>query len=161
MIAAPKVPSGIPVSKSSAAVVSGATGATNSNGKAEASSTAPRISMVIQSIPPFKGSKPKQSASGDAKTTPVPASPPVPPLSPTSAQRLNVNASSFRPNPKAVAFTPVAPVPLTGVPKAEGATRPPNGSSSSATSASATASPKVKAVAVEHVRFFLHLLIHA
>lgn len=87
------------------------------------------INMVIQAIPPFKGAgaKPRQ-ASG-----PTPgATPPAPtngkvtvntsgpsasssnntanaaPMSPaTAANRLNVNASSFRPNPKANAFTPV------------------------------------------------------
>lgn len=58
--------------------------------------------MVIQQIPPFRGAK-KQS-SGDGKASNAIQQP----LSPTSQQRLNVNATSFRPNPKAAAFTPVS-----------------------------------------------------
>ncbi|KAF9003941.1 hypothetical protein BDQ17DRAFT_1241822 [Cyathus striatus] len=77
-----------------------------------------KINMFIQSIPPFRGgTKPKQSANTNGATTssaaPVAsASTPVvsnatSPVSPTTASnRLNVNASSFRPNPKANAFTP-------------------------------------------------------
>ncbi|KAL5526582.1 PBP1 [Sanghuangporus sanghuang] len=74
----------------------------NGNGKLETSKTMPRISMVIQPIPPFRGGK-KQS-SGDPKSSSASTS--SQPLSPTSQQRLNVNATSFRPNPKAPAFTP-------------------------------------------------------
>jgi hypothetical protein len=55
-----------------------------------------RSSLFIQAIPPFKG----------RKTTPAPPSNDAP-TSPTTG-RLNVNASSFKPNPKAVAFTPVS-----------------------------------------------------
>lgn len=69
------------------------------------------INMVIQAIPPFKGSKPQgrpspsivangNSQSSSSTNTPMPTSP-------TAAARLNVNASSFRPNPKANAFSPV------------------------------------------------------
>lgn len=63
----------------------------------------PRVSMVIQVIPPFRGKK----STTPNESKPLESSPPTQPLSPTSAQKLNVNATSFRPNPKAVAFTPV------------------------------------------------------
>ncbi|KAH8118051.1 hypothetical protein DFH11DRAFT_1572083 [Phellopilus nigrolimitatus] len=101
----------IPASKSSNAAIGGIAGssasgvsakANGSNGKLESSKTMPRISMVIQSIPPFRGAK--KQTSGDGKT--LPSAAPSQPLSPTSVQRLNANASSFRPNPKAAAFTP-------------------------------------------------------
>lgn len=89
--------------------------------KASSSTTPPskdaaagkRISMVIQPIPPFKG---KRSSVAPAASGPAPsangAQPPTlrtnstnnanttAPLSPTAANRLNVNASSFRPTPK-------------------------------------------------------------
>lgn len=89
----------------------------------------PTINMVIQAIPPFKGAgaKPRQASGptpGAAPPAPangkVTVNTPAPsasssnntanvaPMSPaTAANRLNVNASSFRPNPKANAFTPV------------------------------------------------------
>ncbi|KLO17196.1 hypothetical protein SCHPADRAFT_900824 [Schizopora paradoxa] len=73
----------------------------------EASKTVPRISMVIQPIPPFRGGKKSTSNEGKPTTSAASGGSPAQPLSPTSAQRLNVNASAFRPNPKAVAFTPV------------------------------------------------------
>ncbi|KAI6115622.1 hypothetical protein EDD16DRAFT_1593513 [Pisolithus croceorrhizus] len=76
-------------------------------------------SMYIQPIPPFKGSKgrsPAPQANGSASNTAVPTSPT------SAANRLNANASSFRPNPKG----PTSPNP-------------------SAASASASASPKPKA----------------
>ncbi|KAF8206468.1 hypothetical protein K438DRAFT_1669336 [Mycena galopus ATCC 62051] len=115
----------------------------------------PGISMVIQSIPPFKGTKARQSsqpatgsaaaaAPGGARppnmttsaTTSILASSgstatPPSPNAAANAARLNVNASSFKPNPKANAFTPV-----TGAPS-------PNPSASSA-AASASVSPKPK-----------------
>ncbi|KAI5122298.1 hypothetical protein M0805_002375 [Coniferiporia weirii] len=99
----------IPTSKSANAIANGAAGSsasgastkTNGSGKMEASKTVPRISMVIQTIPPFRG---KKQSSGYEKTPAAGTS--SQPLSPTSQQRLNVNASSFRPNPKAAAFTP-------------------------------------------------------
>ncbi|KAI6165614.1 hypothetical protein EDD17DRAFT_1753799 [Pisolithus thermaeus] len=81
--------------------------------------------MYIQPIPPFKGNKarsPAPQANGSASNTAVPTSPT------SAANRLNANASSFRPNPKANAFTP-------------GPTSP----NPSAASASASASPKPKA----------------
>ncbi|EKM58280.1 uncharacterized protein PHACADRAFT_252488 [Phanerochaete carnosa HHB-10118-sp] len=72
-----------------------------------------RISMFIQSIPPFKGKRPSATP---ASSGPAPGvngtQPPTTrtnsshnaiaptPLSPTAANRLNVNASSFRPTPK-------------------------------------------------------------
>jgi len=105
------------------------------------SSTGKKISMVIQTIPPFKGAKAKHSASAStssasatpqasgANGTPVvntpvtasktgiraggvtisPAAAAPSPISPNTAaaNRLNINASSFRPNPKANAFNPV------------------------------------------------------
>lgn len=91
--------------------------------------TLKKIPMVIQTIPPFRGGKGKTSGvsasantsltnetgssgtttnGGLAKAT-SPAAAGGVPSSPISAtgNRLNVNASSFRPNPKANAFTPV------------------------------------------------------
>ena len=73
------------------------------------------INMVIQPIPPFKGKitrspKAAPSASGASHTSGSSSSTPqvdAVPTSPTAAARLNVNASSFRPNPKANAFSPV------------------------------------------------------
>lgn len=110
------------------------------------SAGAKKISMVIQTIPPFKGSKVKptstsasatpQASGAGANGTPVgnapvntgktginqanahrtggltisPAAAAPSPISPnTAANRLNINASSFRPNPKANAFNPVIP----------------------------------------------------
>ncbi|KAF9048692.1 hypothetical protein BJ165DRAFT_1343003 [Panaeolus papilionaceus] len=52
-----------------------------------------KINMVIQSIPPFKGGKVKPATSRSTLATPISPN--------TAANRLNVNASSFRPNPKA------------------------------------------------------------
>ncbi|KAG6817336.1 hypothetical protein H0H87_009934 [Tephrocybe sp. NHM501043] len=72
--------------------------------------------MVIQSIPPFKGDKSRTPAPASTTTNGTPstsngaAAPPNAstngPMSPAAANRLNVNASSFRPNVKANAFTP-------------------------------------------------------
>lgn len=78
-----------------------------------------RVSMVIQSIPPFKGKKSQPAAqpSNSSTHTTTKASGSGPGAPPTknaetakadiAANKLNVNATSFRPNPKAVAFTPV------------------------------------------------------
>lgn len=95
-------------------------GASGSSSMAQKTATAPskpadstkKINMFIQPIPPFKG---KRSA---AVTAPVPsaapaaangaAKPAASPLSPTAQNRLNVNASSFRPNVKASSFSPVS-----------------------------------------------------
>jgi len=88
--------------------------------------------MVIQVIPPFKGStKPRQSSiptngtpSASAATPPGSSSTPGNngSMSPaTAANRLNVNASSFRPNAKANAFTPGGAPPNTANPAANGA----------------------------------------
>ncbi|KAG6908340.1 hypothetical protein DXG01_005251 [Tephrocybe rancida] len=90
----------------------------------DASSKKP--AMVIQVIPPFKGSKPRAPAGPPPATNGAPstangaAAPPSASssasvhhgpngsMSPAAAaNRLNVNASSFRPNVKANAFTPV------------------------------------------------------
>ncbi|KAF7374915.1 LsmAD domain-containing protein [Mycena sanguinolenta] len=111
----------------------------------------PAISMVIQSIPPFRGAKARQSSqpttNNAAPATGAGARPPTmtasattsvlassgsaaAPSSPNAAAnaaRLNVNASSFKPNPKANAFTPGAPSP-----------------NPSASTASASVSPKPK-----------------
>ena len=79
-----------------------------------------RISMVIQPIPPFKGKKShsgsQQSnaatqattkASGSGASSQSSKSAESAKLDVAAANKLNVNATSFRPNPKAVAFTPV------------------------------------------------------
>lgn len=87
----------------------------------------PNISMFIQAIPPFKGNKtrsPAPQTNGTALNANIPTSPT------TTANRLNANASSFRPNVKANAFTPG---PTSSNPSAASA------------SASASASPKPKA----------------
>jgi hypothetical protein len=90
-----------------------------------------KIPMVIQDIPPFRGGSGKakttvstpritgtaisngaptgSTSSGNVTKSTSPAGGTIP-LSPTTASgnnRLNVNATSFRPNPKANAFTPV------------------------------------------------------
>lgn len=96
------------------------------------STVSKKIPMVIQDIPPFRGSAgkakttvntprapgltisngtlpaPGLTSSGNATKSTSPITGTVP-LSPTTAtaNRLNVNATSFRPNPKANAFTPV------------------------------------------------------
>jgi hypothetical protein len=85
----------------------------------------PTAAIFIQPIPPFKGKSSRQQSgptlapSGSTTTnnssTPVTGSnPPASATGSTTAaattagnNRLNVNASSFRPNPKANAFTPV------------------------------------------------------
>ncbi|KAH9945455.1 uncharacterized protein BXZ73DRAFT_96444 [Epithele typhae] len=65
-----------------------------------------KIPMVIQTIPPFKGKRTSTAAAPTlqvaAGVAPAPASngsakPPASPLSPAAQNRLNVNASSFRP----------------------------------------------------------------
>ncbi|KAI0039657.1 hypothetical protein FA95DRAFT_1684189 [Auriscalpium vulgare] len=88
-------------------------GVTPKTSTAAASVKSGRIAMSIQSIPPFKGSKPTAKASTSTSGSPaaVPAAPaaPVPKPAEIAANKLNVNASSFRPNPKAVAFTPASP----------------------------------------------------
>ncbi|KAN0139031.1 hypothetical protein V8E53_003419 [Lactarius tabidus] len=80
-----------------------------------------RISMVIQPIPAFKGKKSQTAsqssnaatqattkASGSASSSQSTKSTESAKLD-AAANKLNVNASSFRPNPKAVAFTPASP----------------------------------------------------
>ncbi|GJE88624.1 PAB1-binding protein-like protein [Phanerochaete sordida] len=80
------------------------------------SAAAKRISMFIQAIPPFKGSGGKRASIAPPGNSSAPsangAHPPTirtnssnnanisTPLSPTAQNRLNVNASSFRPTPK-------------------------------------------------------------
>jgi hypothetical protein len=144
-----------PAAKTTAAAASGAqkalaTQKSAANAQAvKTAATAKPVNMFIQAIPPFKGSKPRQSAnatvSTNTKTSTVVSgathtsgsdsgsgagsgSPGIiAPMSPTTAanNRLNVNASSFRPNPK-------------------GSTSP----NPSVTSASASVSPKPKAESI-------------
>ncbi|KAF8149936.1 hypothetical protein B0H34DRAFT_731793 [Crassisporium funariophilum] len=103
-----------------AAAASAAAAAAATSKTADSGNSSKKINMVIQTIPPFKGSnnKGKQAAhtvSNNASPAPPSngatphtnrssaASPAVvtTPVSPnTAANRLNVNASSFRPNPK-------------------------------------------------------------
>ncbi|CCM01397.1 uncharacterized protein FIBRA_03448 [Fibroporia radiculosa] len=91
-----------------------------------------RISMVIQSIPPFKGKRTSTipaistggAASGARSQGILAPAGATSPLSPTAANRLNVNASSFRPNVKSVS--------------------PPSGSPNPNGTPSSTASPKTK-----------------
>ena len=77
-----------------------------------------KISMVIQAIPPFKGKRASTTGTPAPPTLQVPTSTSsaatngsakaaASPLSPAAQNRLNVNASSFRPNVKATAFSPV------------------------------------------------------
>lgn len=96
--------------------------------------------MVIQAIPPFKGPKSRQATTIQANgANAAPSSSSngngngnAGNMSPaTAANRLNVNASSFRPNAKANAFTP-------------GATSPKPVPAIAANPASASASPKPK-----------------
>ncbi len=91
-------------------ITKGLQSSTSGSVKMEASKTVPRINMVIQSIPPFRGGKKATSSEGKPATSSASSASPAQPMSPTSAQRLNVNASAFRPNPKAAAFTPVVSV---------------------------------------------------
>jgi hypothetical protein len=65
--------------------------------------------MFIQTIPAFRGSKP---SAGPAQPAAGPGQE-QPPLSPDS-NRLNTNAPSFRPNPKAASFNPVCLSPFEG-----------------------------------------------
>ena len=72
-----------------------------------------KITMFIQPIPPFKGKRttgpsPAQTQSAAPAAANGAAKPAASPLSPTAQNRLNVNASSFRPNVKASAFSPVS-----------------------------------------------------
>ena len=78
-----------------------------------------RINMVIQPIPPFKGRKSQHVAQPSNSTTQVttkasgsgggaqPTKSAETAKADVAANKLNVNATSFKPNPKAVAFTPV------------------------------------------------------
>lgn len=99
------------------------TGANNTKGT-NGSTVMKKIPIVIQDIPPFRGGPskskttvntpradthdgmPGSASSGNVTKSMSPAEGPVP-LSPTSASanKLNVNATSFRPTPKANAFT--------------------------------------------------------
>jgi hypothetical protein len=121
--------------KMASVAAASAAAATATAAKPAESTTSKKISMVIQTIPPFKGKdgKGKQNTNAITTTSSTPvtangasantnqnnntarnsASPAIVPASPnTVANRLNVNASSFRPNPKANAFNPVILVTL-------------------------------------------------
>ncbi|KAI0649125.1 hypothetical protein C8Q79DRAFT_493325 [Trametes meyenii] len=69
-----------------------------------------KISMYIQPIPPFKGKRVGGPSAGQpqsaAPSTNGGVKPAASPLSPTAANRLNVNASSFRPTAKGSPFSP-------------------------------------------------------
>ncbi|RDB26295.1 Uncharacterized protein C21B10.03c [Hypsizygus marmoreus] len=101
--------------------------------------TIKKPAMVIQAIPAFKGPKSRQSSGASPAANGAPATGPATPstsssnnrgVSPTTTQnRLNVNASSFRPTAKANAFTPGSAAPSTA---------------SASQNAAASASPKPK-----------------
>jgi hypothetical protein len=97
-----------PPPKAAPAVKAAAPGALastkSSAGTPEGSKSPPK--MVIQAIPAFKG-KPSVST-GNVPTAAAAAA--ATPLSPTTAQKLNVNANSFRPG-GAKPAAPPAPVP--------------------------------------------------
>lgn len=106
-----------PVAKPSGASSSGSLMSKTATAPSKPGDSSKKISMYIQPIPPFKGKR----ASAAAAPTPAQLQPVVPstngaakpaasPLSPTAQNRLNVNASSFRPNVKASAFSPVSVV---------------------------------------------------
>ncbi|KAG6873940.1 hypothetical protein C0995_008979 [Termitomyces sp. Mi166 len=118
-----------PVTAPSSSSVAVARGSSSVKTNVSAETPAKKPAMVIQPIPPFKG---KRTSVGSPPTNGAPstsngAAPPSAgangSMSPV-ANRLNVNASSFRPNAKANAFTPSGP--------------------NSAAVASASASPKPK-----------------
>ncbi|KAF8808712.1 hypothetical protein BYT27DRAFT_7222826 [Phlegmacium glaucopus] len=121
--------------KMASVAAASAAAATATAAKPAEGTASKKISMVIQTIPPFKGKdKGKQNANTITTTSSTPvatngaasntnqntsnnttrnsASPAIAPASPnTVANRLNVNASSFRPNPKANAFNPAPTTP--------------------------------------------------
>ncbi|KIY48941.1 hypothetical protein FISHEDRAFT_42403 [Fistulina hepatica ATCC 64428] len=66
----------------------------------------PLVPMVIQPIPPFKGGKSRPTSDVPTKTD---ANARLNGAAAAGDARLNVNASSFKPNPKANAFTPSSP----------------------------------------------------
>ncbi|KAH9068390.1 hypothetical protein EDB83DRAFT_2506046 [Lactarius deliciosus] len=102
-----------------------------------------RIGMVIQSIPPFKGKKSQTASQPSNAATQVTtkASGSVTSSQSTKStesakldgavNKLNVNATSFRPNPKAVAFTPASPNTVVGPSANSSPKTKPEGSSTS------------------------------
>ncbi|KAI0784608.1 hypothetical protein C8Q75DRAFT_724367 [Abortiporus biennis] len=123
--------------KASAATKSSTVASKGGDVAGSAAAKSSRISMVIQAIPPFKGKRTSTASGSGAPTLNTSSSvtrptangaaaSPATPLSPNSVNRLNVNASSFRPTVK-----PFSP---SGTPSTNG----PN---------SATASPKPKEAA--------------
>lgn len=123
MEAAARKPSANPTTTSSASA--------QKTGGAKTESAKPtKPMMFIQPIPAFKGAKPKQAQPATSSTTPssskqqqqqAPAKSPTPSSGAAASaaanaaamNKLNVNASSFRPNPKASAFTPGVASPST------------------------------------------------
>ncbi|KAG6813919.1 hypothetical protein H0H92_005768 [Tricholoma furcatifolium] len=122
-----------------AASLAAAKGASTTKAVVSETGTTKKVSMVIQAIPPFKGAKSRSSgqtpSTNGAPSTSNAAAPPSASASTnqatngnaSTANRLNVNASSFRPNVKASAFTPGGAAP-----------------NSASAAASASASPKPK-----------------
>jgi PAB1-binding protein PBP1 len=102
-----------------------------------------RISMAIQPIPPFKGKKSQtasQPSNAATQATTKASGSGTFSLSTKSAEsakldaavnKLNVNATSFRPNPKAVAFTPASPNTAVGASANSSPKTKPEGSSTS------------------------------
>ncbi|CAK5268526.1 unnamed protein product [Mycena citricolor] len=85
--------------------------------------------MVIQSIPPFRGAKTRQSSqpqavppakipsmTASATTSALPPASPSP-VNANALGKLSANAPSFKPNPKAGTFSPVGPPSASGSPK--------------------------------------------
>ncbi|KAG9225037.1 hypothetical protein CCMSSC00406_0001812 [Pleurotus cornucopiae] len=123
------------------------------NGATETTAGKKTSSMFIQAIPPFKGSKARapatasvaqpngssqQQAAAQASSAAQPQS--AVPLSPTSANRLNVGASPFRPNPMASAFKPGAPS-STGASNGSASSVSPKQSKAETTTAPSTPNP--------------------
>ncbi|KAH9002958.1 hypothetical protein EDB86DRAFT_2894179 [Lactarius hatsudake] len=102
-----------------------------------------RISMVIQAIPPFKGKKSQTASQPSNAATQVTTKASGSGTSSQSTKstesakldiavnKLNVNATSFRPNPKAVAFTPASPNTAVGPSANSSPKTKPEGSSTS------------------------------
>lgn len=126
----PASPANVPTKPAPPAAAAAATAKPPASKPVETGKTNGKVTgMYIQPIPPFKGNKARSPAPQANGTTSSAAAPTAPTSPTTAANRLNANASSFRPNPKANAFTP------------QGPTSP----NPSAASASASASPKPKA----------------
>ncbi|OJT11474.1 hypothetical protein TRAPUB_12026 [Trametes pubescens] len=103
-------PSGKPVAETTKQMPAAKASASSGGSKTATAPSKPgekKISMVIQAIPPFKG---KRSSPGQPQSA-VPSvnggvKPAASPLSPSAVNRLNVNASSFRPTAKNSSLSP-------------------------------------------------------